>query len=129
MAECDVLIIGAGIIGLSTAYHIKSLNPKLNVLVVDKLGAAGQGSTAKSAAAFRCFFTSHTNFALADSSAEFYKHVQDGMKIDLKLRWAGYLWLFDEGEYRKMLPVLKELAGKGFEIQNTTGTSWQISST
>ena len=58
MAEYDVLIVGAGIIGLSTGYYIKSRNPKLNVLIADKLGAAGQGSTAKSVAAFRCIFYS-----------------------------------------------------------------------
>jgi len=115
MTVCDVLIVGAGIIGLSTAYHLKSENPKLDVLVVDKLGAAGQGSTAKSAAAFRCLFASRTNFALADSSAEFYKHVQDDLKFDLKLQWAGYLWFFDEDGYHRMLPVLKDLAGKGFK--------------
>jgi FAD-dependent oxidoreductase domain-containing protein 1 len=115
MTECDVLIVGAGIIGLSTAYHLKSENPKLDVLVLDKLGAAGQGSTAKSAAAFRCLFASRTNFALADSSAEFYKHVQDDLKFDLKLQWAGYLWFFDEDGYHRMLPVLRDLAGKGFK--------------
>jgi FAD-dependent oxidoreductase domain-containing protein 1 len=121
MADCDVLIVGAGIIGLSTAYHIKNKNPRLNVLVVDKLGAAGQGSTAKSAAAFRCLFASRTNFALADSSAEFYKHVQDDLKINLKLRWAGYLWMFDETGYRKMLPVLRDLASKGFGYSEYDG--------
>jgi glycine/D-amino acid oxidase-like deaminating enzyme len=115
MAEYDILVIGAGIIGLSTAYHLKSRDPKLNILVVDRLGAAGQGSTAKSAAAFRCLFTSRTNFALADSSAEFYKHVQDKLGFELKLRWAGYLWFFDEEGYRKMLPVLNDLANKGFK--------------
>lgn len=115
MAEYDALIVGAGIVGLSTAYHLKSKNPELNVLVVDKLGAAGQGSTAKSAAAFRCLFASRTNFALADSSAEFYRHIQEILKFDLKLRWAGYLWFFDEEGYRKMLPVLKDLASKGFK--------------
>jgi FAD-dependent oxidoreductase domain-containing protein 1 len=115
MTECDVLIVGAGILGLSTAYHLKSMDPKLDILIVDKLGASGQGSTAKSAAAFRCLFTSRTNFALADSSAEFYKHVQDDLKLDLKLRWAGYLWFFNEEGYRKMLPVLKDLADKGFK--------------
>ena len=114
MADYDVVIIGAGILGLSTAYHIKSRNPKLTVLVVDRLGAAGQGSTAKSAAAFRCLFHSRTNFDLADSSAEFYKHVQNSLGFDLKLRWAGYLWLFDEDGYRRMLPVLKELSDRGF---------------
>jgi len=115
MEEHDVLIVGAGIIGLSTAYHLKNKNPDLNILVVDKLGAAGQGSTAKSAAAFRCLFASRTNFALADSSAEFYRHVQEEVGFDLKLRWAGYLWLFDEGGYQKMIPVLKELAARGFQ--------------
>jgi len=115
MPEYDAIIVGAGIIGLSTAYHLKGKNPKLNILVVDKLGAAGQGSTAKSAAAFRCLFASRTNFALADSSAEFYKHVQNDLNFNLKLRWAGYLWLFDEEGYRKMFPVLKDLADKGFK--------------
>ena len=115
MAECDVVVVGAGILGLSTAYHLKSRNPKLDILVVDKLAAAGQGSTAKSAAAFRCLFHSRTNFAMADSSVEFYKHVQDDLHVDLKLRWAGYLWMFDENGYRMMLPVLKELANRGFK--------------
>ena len=117
MAEYDVLIVGAGIIGLSTGYYIKSRNPELNVLIADKLGAAGQGSTAKSVAAFRCIFYSRTNFALADSSAEFYKHVQSDLGFDLKLRWAGYLWFFDEEEYGKMRPVLEDLARRGFQYK------------
>jgi glycine/D-amino acid oxidase-like deaminating enzyme len=115
--EFDAVIVGAGILGLSTGYHLKTTNPGLNVLIVDKRGAAGQGSTAKSAAAFRCLFTSRTNFTLADSSAEFYKHVQDDLGFDLKLRWAGYLWFFDEDNYRRMLPVLRELAAKGFKYK------------
>lgn len=117
MSEHDVVIVGAGIVGLSVGYHIKSVNPKLDVVIVDKRGAAGQGSTAKSAAAFRCLFASRTNFALADSSAEFYRHVQGDLKFDLKLRWAGYLWFFDEDGYHKMLPVLKELGNKGFQYK------------
>jgi glycine/D-amino acid oxidase-like deaminating enzyme len=115
MPECDVLIVGAGIIGLSTAYHLKLENPAADVLVVDRLGASGQGSTAKSAAAFRCLFASRTNFVLADSSAEFYRHVQDDLKFDLKLRWAGYLWFFDREGYGRMLPVLKDLSSRGFK--------------
>jgi FAD-dependent oxidoreductase domain-containing protein 1 len=122
LAEYDVLVVGAGILGLSTAYHVKNRNPRLNVLVVDKLGAAGQGSTAKSAAAFRCLFYSRTNFALADSTAEFYKHVQNDLGIDLKMRWAGYLWLFDEDGYGRMLPVLKDLASRGFQYVEYDGS-------
>jgi FAD-dependent oxidoreductase domain-containing protein 1 len=121
MGEYDVLVVGAGIIGLTTAYHVKSRDPKANVLVVDKLAAPGQVSTAKSAAAFRCLFYSRTNFALADSSVEFYKHIQDDLKLDLKQRWAGYLWLLDEDGYCEMLPVLKDLAAKGFQYKEYDG--------
>jgi FAD-dependent oxidoreductase domain-containing protein 1 len=121
MVEYDAVVVGAGIVGLATAYHMKSRNPGLNVLVVDKRAAAGQGSTAKSAAAFRCLFSSRTNFSLADSSAEFYKHVQNDLHVDLKLRWAGYLWLFDQKGYHRVLPVLKELRAKGFQYREYDG--------
>ncbi len=117
MTDHDVVIVGAGILGLSIAYHIKNADPKLDIVVVDRLGAAGQGSTAKSAAAFRCLFTSNTNYALADSTAEFYRHIQEVFHRDLKLRWTGYLWLFAEDDYSRILPVLKELANKGFKYK------------
>lgn len=117
MVEYDAVIVGAGILGLSTAYHTKKKNPNAEILLIDKLNAAGQANTAKSAGAFRCLFYSRTNFTLADSSAEFYRHLQDDLGVNLKLRWAGYLWLFDEEGYRQMQPVLKDLAGKGFEYK------------
>jgi glycine/D-amino acid oxidase-like deaminating enzyme len=117
MTEYDVLVVGAGILGLSTAYHIKLADPKLKVLVVDKNVVAGLGSTVNSAAAFRCFFSSSSNFALADSSVEFYKHLQADLGVDLKMRWCGYLWAFTQDAYRRVLPVLEELAAKGFEYK------------
>jgi FAD-dependent oxidoreductase domain-containing protein 1 len=117
MSEYDCVIVGAGILGLATGFHLKTRNPNLRIIIVDKRAAAGQGSTAKSAAAFRCLFSSNTNYALANSSAEFYKHVQDKLHIDLKLRWAGYLWFFGEEDYARILPVLKELRAKGFEYK------------
>jgi FAD-dependent oxidoreductase domain-containing protein 1 len=117
MVEYDAVVVGAGIIGLSTAYQIKKRSPNAEVVVVDKLNAAGQANTAKSAAAFRCLFSSHTNFVLADSSVKFYNHLQDDLNIDLKLRRVGYLWLFDEEDYTKMLPVLENLSRKGFEYE------------
>jgi glycine/D-amino acid oxidase-like deaminating enzyme len=117
MVEYDAIVVGAGIIGLSTAYHIKNKNPNAEILVVDKLNAAGQANTAKSAAAFRCLFSSHTNFILADSSVEFYSHLQEDLDIDLKLRQTGYLWLFDKEDYEIMIPVLEGLSRKGFEYE------------
>jgi glycine/D-amino acid oxidase-like deaminating enzyme len=51
---------------------------------------------------------------LADSSVEFYNHLQEDLKVDLKLLWIGYLWLLNEKSYGDVFPVLKGLAAKGF---------------
>jgi glycine/D-amino acid oxidase-like deaminating enzyme len=115
MSEYDAVIVGAGILGLATAYHIKSKHPNAHVLVVDRLNAAGQASTAKSASAFRCLFSSHTNFVLADSSVEFYRYLQESQKADLKLQWTGYLWLLDEENCREILPILNSLTEKSLK--------------
>ena len=115
MTEYDAIIVGAGIIGLATAYHIKKQHPNDRVLVIDKMGTAGQGNTAKSAAMFRCFFYSQTNLTLVDSTVEFFKHIQNQLGVDLKLRWAGYLWLFSKERYTMIEPVLKSMAENGLE--------------
>jgi glycine/D-amino acid oxidase-like deaminating enzyme len=121
MKDYDVLVVGAGILGLSTACYLKLRNPQLQVLVVDKLGAAGRGSTAKSAAAFRCFFSSGTNYALANSSVDFYRDLQQDLEVDLKLRRCGYLWCFTEETYNKMRPVLRDLSATGCEYREYEG--------
>ena len=117
MAEYDAVIIGAGVIGLSTAYHIKRQNPNEKVLVVDKFNAAGQGSTAKSMSAFRCLFSSPINYLLSDSSVDFYTHVQTDLGVDLKLFFIGYLWLLGEDDFAEMAPILKELKAKSLKYE------------
>ena len=117
MSEYDAVVIGAGIVGLSTAYHMKKLCPNHKIIVIDKMGAAGQGNTAKSAAMFRCFFYSSTNLTLVNSSVEFFKHVQEELGVDLKIRWTGYLWLFSEEGYNKMKNVLNTMSKLGLQYQ------------
>jgi glycine/D-amino acid oxidase-like deaminating enzyme len=111
--EYDVVVVGAGILGLSTAYHIKKKSPETKILVVDKLNAAGQGNTAKSASAFRCLFSSRTNLALADSSINFYHYLQENLNVDLRLRFIGYLWLLSEEDYKETIPILRSLTKEG----------------
>ncbi|MGC8998014.1 MAG: NAD(P)/FAD-dependent oxidoreductase [Candidatus Bathyarchaeia archaeon] len=117
MVEYDAVIVGAGVIGLSTAYHIKRQNPHSKILVVDKFNAAGQGSTAKSMSAFRCLFSSPINYVLSDSSVDFYSHVQTELGVDLKLLFVGYLWLLSEDDFMEMASILKELAAKNLRYQ------------
>lgn len=117
MAEYDAVVVGAGVIGLSTAYHIKSKRPSSRILVIDKFNAAGQGSTAKSMSAFRCLFSSRVNYLLSDSSVDFYAYAQNQLGVDLKLVFVGYLWLLSKGEYEEMHPILRELAAGNLEYE------------
>ncbi len=95
MEKYDLIIVGAGISGLSSAYHIKSNNPDLSICVVDRWSTYAQGNTAKSDAAFRDVFTSDTNYKLASSSISFYRDIQK-KGFNLGMHFNGYLFLMDE---------------------------------
>lgn len=114
MTAYDALVIGAGIIGLATAYHIKKERPQDNVLVIDMKNVAGQGDTAKSAAMFRKFFQSRHSFLLASTSIDFYDHLQKDSKVDINMRYSGYLFLLNESKMKeKWNNVLKLMDKRG----------------
>jgi len=115
--QCDVLVVGAGIIGLSSAYHIKQAHPDLSVLIIDRCAAAGQGDTAKSNAALRDTFTSTINRTLARSTIEFYKHVQNDLRFNLNLDMVGYLWLLSKGQLKGLEEVEAEMQKQGTRIR------------
>jgi len=117
MVKHDVLIIGAGVSGLATAYHIKRLKPDDDVLLVERYGTAGQGSSGKSAAMFRCFFSSRTNLKLAGTSIRFYEHVQKDLNYDLMMKFIGYLWLLSEDRYEEIKKDLKILPSMGIKYE------------
>ena len=93
MRKYDVVIVGAGITGLASAYHMKRMNEKLQIAVIEKRPAFCQGNTAKSAAAFRNLFSSETNRKITQSTIEFYRHVQIERGVDLGMHFNGYLFL------------------------------------
>jgi glycine/D-amino acid oxidase-like deaminating enzyme len=108
-----VLVVGAGIVGLSSAYQIKRTHPNLSVLIIDREAAAGQGDTAKSNAALRDTFTSTVNRTLARSTIEFYKHVQFELGFNLNLDMVGYLWLLSRKQAREFGEVEGEMRRQG----------------
>ncbi|MGC8969260.1 MAG: NAD(P)/FAD-dependent oxidoreductase [Conexivisphaera sp.] len=91
-ARYDVAVIGAGVIGLSTAYHVMRSSPGSRVIVVDQLEGPGLGDTSKSVGGFRTAFTSKMNRELARTTIEFYEEVQRAGR-DMGLRRLGYLFL------------------------------------
>ncbi len=115
-AKYDVVVVGAGIMGVASAYHLKKNNPRRQILVIDRYGAPGQGNTGRSNAMFRNTFSSRDNQVLSDASIEFYLHVQDELKIDIGLQKIGYLWLMDEAQLSKSEPYLRLMERNGIEI-------------
>ncbi len=92
----DHIIIGAGVIGASTAYHLKRQRPEAKVLLLDKGSRPGTGNTAKSAALYRNIFSSETSRQLASSSIRYYQELGQKIKLDP----VGYLWLFSEDQWK-----------------------------
>ncbi len=111
----DVLIIGAGVLGLSSAYHVKRLNPSKRVTVIERFSSPGQENTAKSMGAFRNIFTSETNFLLTDSTIDWLIHLQSDLGHDIDLHKIGYLWLFSERQFSKLDGALARIKGRGAE--------------
>ena len=124
----DVLVVGAGVIGLSTAYHIKQAHPDLSVLIVDRKPAPAQGDTAKSMAAVRDTFTSDVNRLLASSSIDFYRHVQTKLGFDLDLELIGYLWLLTDPQFKSFESVAPGMTEQGvrFKVLNPNELSGMI---
>lgn len=81
-ARCDAIIIGAGIIGACTAFELAKRGWR--TLNIDKLPAAGYGSTGSSCAIIRTHYSTLDGAALA---WEGYFRWDD---------WAGYLETADE---------------------------------
>ena len=115
-AQYDVVVIGAGIMGMASAYYLKKNNPKKTVLVIDRYGAPGQGNTGRSNAMFRNTFSSRDNQILSNTSIDLYTRVQDELRIDIGLQKIGYLWLMDEGQLTRSKPHLRLMERNDIEI-------------
>jgi glycine/D-amino acid oxidase-like deaminating enzyme len=113
----DVLIIGAGILGLSSAYHIKRTNPNLKVLVIDQFSGPAQGNTAKCAGGYRNMLTTDINNKLSESTIKWFKDLQVNQKFNLGLYNTGYLYLLSEPEYKKRKKAFTIMEKIGVEIK------------
>lgn len=115
--DCDVLVVGAGILGLSTAYHVKLANPNKKIVVVDRFGGPGQGNSAKSEGGFRNLFTSETNFLLADSTIDWMIHLEKEMGHHVGVSLIGYLFLLSEEQYMGQKEAWEKIKGWGAEMR------------
>lgn len=92
MRTPDVVIIGAGIMGASVAYHLARRGCR-NVLVLDQNAHPGEGSTLKATGGFRCQFGTAINVRLSLLSREKLRRFSEELGIDPGYRTCGYLFL------------------------------------
>ncbi len=95
----DIIVVGAGVIGVAAAYYLQKNSPDKRILLMDRLAAAGQANTAMSAAAVRNMFASSTNQLLTDTSIKYFEHVQEDIGYELMFEKIGYLWLLSDAQF------------------------------
>ncbi|MDP9190822.1 MAG: FAD-binding oxidoreductase [Acidobacteriota bacterium] len=88
----DIVILGAGIIGASVAYHLAQRGCS-NILVLDRAADFGGGSTSKATGGFRAQFDNETEVRLSMRSREKLIAFRDEIGCDSGYRPQGYLFL------------------------------------
>jgi sarcosine oxidase, subunit beta len=88
----QVLIVGAGVIGASVAYHLATLGVR-DILVVDRGADFGAGSTPRATGGFRCQFSTEPNILLSLLSREKLRRFEQEIGVDSGYRPCGYLFL------------------------------------
>jgi len=86
----DTLVVGGGVVGLSTAYSLADSGA--DVTLVEK-GSLGNASTARSAGGIRSQFSSRVNVELSLASKEVWNAFEERFGVDIGLRKTGYLFL------------------------------------
>lgn len=94
MAAYDVIVIGAGITGASTAYHLKQRGVK-QVLLVDRAGPAA-GGTGKSAAIIRQHYSNPLLVRLAKASIGMLAAMPEEMGKSGGYVRSGYFFLLNQ---------------------------------
>jgi glycine/D-amino acid oxidase-like deaminating enzyme len=91
-ARPDVVVVGAGIVGLSIAFHLAERGAA--VKVVDRAGV-GSGASGLQPGGVRQQWGTRVNCLLAQESVRFYAEAVErlGMRVDPGFRTCGYLFL------------------------------------
>ena len=102
--DFDIVIIGAGLIGSSTAYHLAKLGAK-NIAVVDADLAGRLSSSELNAGGARATWDHPINVQLSRDSIEFLR----SNKERFGFRECGYLWLLNQDSWERATNRVKFL--------------------
>jgi sarcosine oxidase subunit beta len=106
----DVVIVGAGAIGCSIAYHLGRRGAKHVVVLEQEF--VGSGTTSKAAGGIRVQFPTDIEIAFSMESLEFFKRFQEEMGVNPHLRQVGYLFLLgsarDIEQYKRQIALQRQ---------------------
>jgi sarcosine oxidase subunit beta len=91
----DVIIIGAGVVGCSIAYHLGKLGVT-NVLLLEREEFPGTGSTSKANGGIRAQFTTAINVRMSLLSMRLLDEMDEEMRSQSGYLKAGYLFMTAE---------------------------------
>lgn len=91
MERADVVVVGAGVIGASVAWHLRRLG--VRALVLEREAAPGQGSTGRATGGFRAQYGTAVNVRLSLLSREKLGSFAADTGVDPGYVPCGYLWL------------------------------------
>jgi len=97
MERHEVVIVGAGVIGASVAFHLARAGVR-DVVVLERERLPGTGSTAHANGGIRAQFTTEANLAMSLASMAILDALADEIGEPPLYRKAGYLFLTDREE-------------------------------
>jgi len=93
----EVVIIGGGVMGASTAYHL-ALRGQKNILLLEKDEFFGQEATGRCAGGVRYQFSTEVNVRLSLQSLPMLDRFKDEIGQDINFRKCGYLFVLTTPE-------------------------------
>lgn len=111
--KAEVVIVGAGIMGLSIAYNLAKNHGVTDVVVLDKGYLCG-GASGRNGGGVRAQFSSEENIRLMQESIRICRDFARELRINVWFRQGGYLFIVRSEERRRALE-------KSVAVQNDCG--------
>ena len=108
--SADVIVVGAGPAGSTTAYHLARAGVT-DVVLIEK-SEFGAGSTCKAAGGVRAQFSDAVNIELGARSLHAFETFKATFDQEIDLHQVGYLFLLEDPEH----PLSVRLAGRPQDI-------------
>lgn len=117
----DVVVIGAGIIGASSAYHLSEAGHSVTVL--EARSGYAEGSSGRSFASVRSQWADDLSVDLSWNSIRTYQRFEEQHGIDVGYRPTGYLLLWAEDVWARQLEAvaLQRRHGAPVEVLDAAG--------